>query len=122
MTYFETIFHEEAEDFVAALDRKTIKKVLYNIDIAKQTKDPKLFKKLEREIWEYKSDYLLFGTRKIAKKQLVLATHGFVKKTDKVPKKEINKAAAVRTGYFESKKNKKIIWLLRKCERQHWPR
>jgi phage-related protein len=114
MRYFETIFLEEAEDFVAALDRKTIKKVLYNIDIAEQTKDPKLFKKLEREIWEFRTKYLGVQIRLLAfwdkedrEETLVLATHGFVKKTDKVPKKEIDKAVAVRMGYFESKKNKK---------------
>lgn len=50
MRYFETIFLDEAEDFVATLDKKSIKKVLYNVDLAEQTKDPTLFKKLEREI------------------------------------------------------------------------
>ncbi len=74
MRFFDTIFLEEAEDFVAALDIKTIKKVLYNIDIAEQTKDPKLFNKLEREIWEFRTKYLgvhirliAFGTKKIVK-------------------------------------------------------
>ena len=74
MKYFETVFLKEAEDFVATLDVKTIKKVLYNIDIAEQTKDPKLLKKLEREIWEFRTKYLglqiclLFGTKMVAKK------------------------------------------------------
>lgn len=45
MRYFEAIFLDEAENFVAGLDAKTIKKVLCNIDIAEQTKAPKLFKK-----------------------------------------------------------------------------
>jgi phage-related protein len=35
---------------------------------------------------------------------LVIATHGFVKKTQKTPRKEINKAEAVRILYFNSKK------------------
>lgn len=114
MRYFETIFLNEAEDFVASLDTKTIKKVLYNIDIAEQTKDPKLFKKLEREIWEFRSKYLGVQIRILAfwdkennKETLVLATHGFIKKTDRVPKKEIDKAVAIRAQYFESKKNEK---------------
>lgn len=58
MRYFITIFLDEAENFVAKLDKKTIKKVLYNIDLAEQTKDPKLFKKLEREIWEFRTKFL----------------------------------------------------------------
>jgi phage-related protein len=38
---------------------------------------------------------------------LVLATHGFIKKTNKVPKKEIDRAVAIRMKYFEDKKNNK---------------
>ena len=37
---------EEADQFLAGLDAKTIKKIFYNIDLAEQTNDPKLFKKL----------------------------------------------------------------------------
>ncbi|MFN3802893.1 hypothetical protein [Belliella pelovolcani] len=40
MKYLEIVFLKEAEDFVATFDVKAIKKVLYNIDIAEQTKDP----------------------------------------------------------------------------------
>ncbi len=77
MRYFETIFLDETEDFVATLDTKAIKKVLYNIDLAEQTKDPNLskirkvkFGSLEPSIQESKSACLHFGTRKIAKKRL----------------------------------------------------
>lgn len=34
---------------------------------------------------------------------LVVATHGFVKKTDKTPLKEIRKAEAIRKEYFAEK-------------------
>jgi hypothetical protein len=34
---------------------------------------------------------------------LVIATHGIIKKTDKVPKKEIEKARAIMQVYFEQK-------------------
>ena len=57
MRYFETRFLDEADKFIAKLDVKTITKVLYNIDIAEQTNDPKLFKKLQNEIWEFKLDF-----------------------------------------------------------------
>jgi len=36
-------------------------------------------------------------------KGLVLATHGFIKKTDKVPKSEIDKAEQIRLEYFKQK-------------------
>ena len=47
MKYFETKFLEEARDFIKSLDSKTVKKIFYNIDLAEQTNDPKLFKKLK---------------------------------------------------------------------------
>jgi len=34
---------------------------------------------------------------------LVLATHGFIKKVDKVPKNEIERAVKIRVKYFENK-------------------
>lgn len=34
---------------------------------------------------------------------LVIATHGFIKKTQKTPQKEIDKAIAIRNIYFENK-------------------
>jgi hypothetical protein len=51
MHYFQTQFLEEAEKFISELDTKTIKKIFYNIEIAEQTNDPKLFKKLQNDIW-----------------------------------------------------------------------
>ncbi|MCF6356312.1 MAG: type II toxin-antitoxin system RelE/ParE family toxin [Draconibacterium sp.] len=35
---------------------------------------------------------------------LVVATHGIIKKTDKIPKSEIEKAKAIMKKYFEQKK------------------
>lgn len=57
MRYFRTIFLEEAEKFVAELDSKPAKKMLYNVDLAEQLNDPELFKKLESEIWEFRTKY-----------------------------------------------------------------
>ena len=57
MKYFETRFMEEANEFIAKLDPKTIKKIFYNIDLAEQTNDPKLFKKLQNEIWELRTKF-----------------------------------------------------------------
>lgn len=34
---------------------------------------------------------------------LVIATHGFIKKTQKTPSKEIAKAEEIRTRYFKAK-------------------
>ena len=46
---FEVVFLEQAIDFMAKIDPKTKAKIYYNLDKAKLTNDPKLFKKLENE-------------------------------------------------------------------------
>jgi hypothetical protein len=50
MRYFNTRFSEEVDNFITDLKPKTVKKILYNIDLAEQTNDPRLFKKLKMEI------------------------------------------------------------------------
>jgi phage-related protein len=108
--YFETRFLEEADKFIAGLDLKTAKKVFYNIDIAEQTNDPRLFKKLQNEIWEFRTIYAGFQIRLLAfwdktepKQTLVFATHGFIKKEQKTPVDEIARAERIRKKYFEQK-------------------
>ena len=57
MRFFETRFMEEADEFLSELDLKTIKKIFYNIELAEQTDDPRLFKKLKNDIWEFRTKY-----------------------------------------------------------------
>ena len=113
MRYFETRFLEEANEFLESLDRKSAAKVVYNIDLAEQTNDPKLLKKLQGEIWELRSKYagkqirlLAFWDKSNNKETLVIATHGFIKKVDKVPAKEIERAENLRKKYFQDKQKK----------------
>lgn len=71
--------------------------------------DKELFKKLENtEIWEFrtlynKQFYRLFAFWDTDENKLVVATHGIVKKTQKAPKKEIEKAETIRKEYFKNK-------------------
>lgn len=110
MRFFETKFLEEADEFISQLDPKTIKKIFYNIDLAEQTNDPKLFRKLQQEIWEFRTKFaglqirlLAFWDKSDNKETLVIATHGFIKKVDKVPTNEIDRAVKLRAKYFENK-------------------
>ncbi|MFH6962974.1 type II toxin-antitoxin system RelE/ParE family toxin [Flavobacterium plurextorum] len=110
MKYFETKFLEEADEFMSRLDRKIIAKILYNIDLAEKNHDPRLFKKLKDDIWEFRIKFsglqirfLAFWDKTDNKETLVFATHGFVKKVDKVPTKEIERANKIRLNYFENK-------------------
>jgi len=110
MRFFETIFLDDSRKFIAGLDQKSIKKVIYNIDLAEQTNDPKLFKKLQNDIWEFRTKYngsqirlLAFWDKTDNKETLVIATHGFIKKVDKVPKNEIERAVRLKENYFKNK-------------------
>jgi len=113
MRYFETKFLYEADEFIAKLDQKTARKIIYNIDLAEQTNDPRLFKKLQNDIWEFRTKYaglqirlLAFWDKTDNKETLVIATHGFVKKVDKVPSNEIERAERIRDKYFNNKVKK----------------
>lgn len=113
MRYFETKFLEEAHEFISQLDTKTIKKILYNIDLAEQTNDPKIFKKLQNDIWEFRTKFaglqirlLAFWDKTDNRETFVIATHGFIKKIDKVPANEIDRALRLRDKYFSNKQKK----------------
>ena len=111
MQYFKTRFLEPAKEFISGLDRAAGRKLFYNIDLAEQTNDPRLFKKLRDEIWEFRVRHgnnqirlLAFWDKADNENTLVFATHGFIKKVDKVADNEIERAKNIRKKYFESKK------------------
>lgn len=84
---FEVIYLEEAFEFLKKLDRKHAEKILYNIRKAQSQNDPRLFKKLTDEIWEFRTLYngfqyriLAFWDKSKPLTTLVVTSHGFVKK------------------------------------------
>lgn len=110
MRYFETKFLDEVDEFIAKLNPKAARKIIYNIDLAEQTNDPRLFKKLQNDIWEFRTKYaglqirlLAFWDKSDNKETLVIATHGFIKKVDKIPISEIERAERIREKYFNHK-------------------
>lgn len=107
--YFEPIYSDEVEEFLDSLEEKTRKKIIYNIDKSKLTLDPELFKKLDSDIWEFRTKFnrkqyrlLAFWDKRDSSKVLVIATHGFVKKTQKTPKTEISRAKQIMEFYFKT--------------------
>lgn len=107
---FDVIFLEEAREFLEGLDKKTRKKILFNIWKSKSTLDPRLFKKLRNEIWEFRTEYhnkqyrlLSFWDKTDKTRTFVVSIHGFLKKADKVPEKEIDKAIQIMKEYFNQK-------------------
>ena len=105
---FEVVFLEQAIDFMSKIDAKAKKKIYYNLDKAKLENDPKLFKKLTDDIWEFRTLYqgiqyrlFAFWDKNDKTETLVLSTHGMVKKVSKVPKSQIEKALKIRAEYFD---------------------
>ena len=108
---FKVIMSSEADAFLYTLCQDIKDKIVYNVDkVANGYMDKDLFKKLDgTDIWEFRTLYKGIQYRLLAfwdtdAETLVIATHGFVKKTQKTPSKEINKAEAIRKLYFNSKK------------------
>jgi hypothetical protein len=107
MSRFSVNYLEEAIQFLKSLDPKTREKVLLNAQKAAISNDPKLFKKLDGEIWELRTNHsglqirlLAFWDKEDSNNTLVIATHGFVKKKDKVDRSQILKAEKIRKQYF----------------------
>ena len=110
---FDVILLGEVWDLLDTIDEKSRDKILYNIDKAKYVIDPVLFKKLDDLIWEFRTKYkktfyrlLAFWDKTDNTETLVVATHGIIKKTDKIPKTEMEKAKAIMKQYFEQKATK----------------
>lgn len=103
---FKIVYSEEAIEFLNSLDIKARSKITYNIHKSMYVIDKDLFKKLDNtEIWEFRTlyngiQYRLLSFWDTANEALVIATHGFIKKTQKTPIKEIRRAEEIRKVYF----------------------
>ena len=107
----KVVLSDEADAFVRQQPIKVQQKIAYNIrKLQNGVMEKELFKKLENsEIWEFRTlfngiCYRLFAFWDTEIETLVVATHGIVKKTQKTPKKEIEKAERIREEYFNNKK------------------
>ncbi len=112
--YFEIVYSDEVGFFFESIEDKARKKIIYNVDKAKLTLDPELFKKLDSDIWEFRTIFnkkqyrlLAFWDKRNNKKTLVIATHGFIKKTQKTPRQVINRARQIMEIYFKENKDDK---------------
>lgn len=111
---FDVQFLEEAVAFLETIESKAREKIIYNIRKAQISSDKELFKKLNEEIWEFrtlynKTHYRLFAFwDKTGKKDtVVISTHGLIKKTDKTPQGDLDKAERLRKQNMEQKTQKK---------------
>lgn len=102
---------EEVDRFLSTLDEKAKRKIIYNIRKAQVVNDSELFKKLNSNVWEFrtlhnKTKYRLFAfwDKTDKTETVVISTHGIEKKTGKVPQKEIDKTERIMKQYFDTKK------------------
>jgi phage-related protein len=105
---FSVQFLEEAKVFLDNLDEKARDKIIYNIHKAQVSSDKELFKKLTGEIWEFstlfnKTHYKLFAfwDKTGNTNTVVISTHGLIKKTDKTPQGDLDKAERLRKLYMK---------------------
>lgn len=108
---FQVLMLDGARNFLKSLSVSARNKIYYNIKkIQGGVKDNEIFKKLENtEIWEFRTlyqgvSYRLFAFWDKNSDTFVVATHGFIKKTQKTPAKEISRAEELRKIYFEEKR------------------
>ena len=108
---FQIVFMDEAKNFVKSIPAPAREKLYYNFDkVSCGFSSSELFKKLDgdSDLYEFRTLYNGLQYRFLAfwdeqKKRLVVVTHGLVKKTWKIPAKEIERAKSLRNKYYESK-------------------
>ena len=99
---FKVVYYTDALEFLQKVELKTRDKIVYNIDKARFTLNPKLFKKLTgSDVWEFRTLYngkhyrlLAFWDKTKDVDTLVI---------DKTPTKEIDRAHEIMKEYFELK-------------------
>ena len=105
---FHVEFLPEAVEFIENINSKAREKILYNIRKTQFTNDRQLFKKLTENIWEFRTLFgnicyriFAFWDKTANDNVLVVATHGMIKKSEKIPRFELKKAEKVRLQYFK---------------------
>ena len=116
LAYMRTIkFHKSASgecpirEFLEKLNGKEAQKVTWVLQLIRDTNRPttKFFKKLRGvDLWEVRVEYFGKAFRLLgffADADSLILTSGFVKKSDKIPSREIEAAQKRRMHYFPGK-------------------
>jgi len=95
-------------EFIDSLEETDQKKIIALLSYTAEngtSGNPEKFRKLESDIWEFKS-YQIRILCFFDKGRIIITTHGFFKKRGKTPPGEIGKARKLRDAYF-SERNRK---------------
>ena len=99
---------DEAQKYMDGLDQSTQARIYRNMKrVGNGENDPRIFKKITKTIWEFRTEsdgkqHRLLAFWDTHRDTLIVATHGFTKKTQKTPPKEIARADKIREEYFKS--------------------
>lgn len=104
---FKVFFLEKVDKFMEKLSPEEKEEILARVREATKSNNPRLFEKLNKNIWEFRSQYNGRQFRLLAfwdktQKAFVVATHGFIKKTQKTPPQEIEKAEKIMKRYYQN--------------------
>lgn len=109
---YEVNLSPDAQGFHDNLGEKEQRKIDFVIDKVELNLFGDWFKKLKNSdgIWEFVIDFkgifyrlLSFFDTTEPNDPLIIVTHGFKKESNKTPKKEIEKAEAIKKNYFKYK-------------------
>ena len=109
MPLFRVLFLSDAVDFIETLERDVREKVIYIIEKASYTRDPRLFKKLNSAIWEFRIRHLnnqyrllAFWDKRDPRNTCVVVATGLIKKRASIPLNALQKARMLQQRYFEN--------------------
>ena len=107
MCLFKVLFLADAFEFLEQLEDKSRRKVLYNMNKVSKRNDGELLKKINDNIWEFRTLYgntqirfFAFWDTSVKGDSKLIITHGFIKKSLKLPMQEIQKAEMMRRLFF----------------------
>lgn len=107
---FNVLLLKDAVDYLEKIESKAKEKILYNLAKSQFVIDKELFKKLNGNIWEFRTRYrgnsyrlFAFWDHTDGADTIVIVTHGILKKTQKTPVNEIEIAEKLRVLYFKNK-------------------
>lgn len=105
---FEVKYLPPVDDFLDEIGARAARKIFFNISVARIRPDPRLLKKIDQVFWEFRTEYngiqyrlLAFWDKRDKLNTLIIATHGFIKKTNKIPGNELIRAYNIREKYLQ---------------------
>ncbi|SHH08810.1 type II toxin-antitoxin system RelE/ParE family toxin [Flavobacterium johnsoniae] len=103
----EVKFAKQVGEFLQRVDLKHRVKIIENIELATNNMNSNLLKKLNNEIWEFRTRIqgihyriLCFWDKRDKDNTVIFCSNGFIKKSNKTALSEITKAKKIHSSYF----------------------